>query len=581
MRITTLPIAITVVLMLGVVSPLAPPAIAQEGQYAISGVVVSDTGEPLAGATVDAWTNGADGRSYSSDNTRSAADGSFTLHLNAGKGYVSVYYEEWRQSGGQEILVDGEQSGLKITLQTPPPKDATVSGVVTDLAGNPIEGANVNIWRTWSDYPATRPAEPEATTTEASSGSAGSATPADARIAPYPYYDDSAYATTDADGRFSFKVYAGGHQVTASAPGYAQSIVKVEAISGEDASVTLKLEKVPAADAVLVGKVVDAETGLPIQGAWVYVNNLEWSRYAQAQTGADGTFRLKTLPGWSQVSVSYYGYYPEPMPLAEGEAKTSLIAPRIETQYYSYVANVRLVSGETTHSVDLEPKAKPDLVLIGYVIDIDAQTGIPGATVNVWNQDTGDWGSATTDETGSYKILVRAGHYQVTAWANGYLGGAGNLVIRAGEPVTRYDVAMPEGTPKYAPCDYGSGDDGCGGVVYAKEGVAVADSDGTDASRSYAPTAPPSATPAAAGDQSGQGGPATYAGEGGGLPAYDPATSGEIPEGVEGAQRTGTTDGASAPTNGGSKTDAVPGVGLVLVLAILGLAALVLGRRSR
>lgn len=596
MRPMRLPLAITLVLLASTVGPLAQPATAQSGgAYLVSGHVYSDQGVGLAGVRVSGWTSGDDGReSYASGDTITDDTGAWTLHLGPGKGYVNVWYEKWNIGDGRDVSLDGDADGIDFILRTPPPKDAVIEGVVRDLDGNPIGGATVNV-NTWCCEPQPAYAEPtqpqpaiaeDQSANSTSSGSSGTTEPA--MIAPgrpyYPYYD-GATATTDDDGRYRVDVYAGTHQLSVTAPGYAQTTTRVEAVSGSTANGDVTLEKVPPADARIVGRVVDARTGAPLANAWVYLNNLEWSRYGSAQTDSSGRFEIKTIPGWIQLSVNYYGE-PEPMPLADESASKMSIAPR--TQYYSYIVSFDADSGETTHDVKLQPKPAPSLVVIGYAVDPESQTGIPNAQVSFWNQDTGDWGSATTDSTGSYRILVRAGHYQVTGWADGYLGGAAMLDVAEGAAETRFDLAMPKGTTKYAPCEYDDRDCGGGGVVYASDtgyatpmatkGEDAATSDGAPPpAPAAAPGAPQSSPALASGSESRDASStqaATFQGSGGGLPPYSPA---DAPE-----PGTTTTTGGT-PTNGattgGTKTDNVPGLGLVAALGVLGLLALALKRR--
>lgn len=565
MRATTPTFAITLVLLSATIAGLAPPAAAQEGAHTVSGRVLSDAGEPVVGAAVSGWT---DGETYTSDETTTDDAGAYTLRLGPGKGYVNVWYDEWHANDARDILIEADVSDLDFTLKTPPPKTATITGTITDEAGNAIEGATVHAWRSCCWAYEERAVAEGSDGSGTSSASTGAAAPAptepkadssDARmIAPYPYYGNEE-TKTDAAGQYELQTYAGPHQLSISKAGYATVNVQVDAIDGESVTASATLEKVPAADAIITGRVVDAATGLPLQGAWVSLSNVEWSRYASDETDADGRYSIRTIPGWVQVSVNYWGRQ-EPVPVSDDVASSTLPAIMQES-YYNHVQSFGLDSGERGHDIQLQPKPKPDVVLIGYAVDPDAQTGIPKAQVSFWNQDTGDWGSATTDGTGSYRILVRPGHYQVSAWADGHLSSTAMLVIEQGEATKRFDIEMPEGQTKYAPCDYESEDDGCGGVMYAERGIA------TDATKSSAgaPMAAPEPTGSAGlaaedGDSaSTDGRAATYQGTGGGLPAYTPAAQSD-----------------SSGTTGGTK---VPGAGLALVLAALGAIALALRRK--
>ena len=577
MRAPTFPLAITLVLLTATLGGLAPPAAAQtEGAHAVSGRVVSDAGDPVAGAIVDAHVDRSDG-AYK-DSATTAEDGTFTLHLDAGKARLNVWYDAWRANAQQELAIDGDVTGLEIVLLAPPPKTATIEGRVVDEQGNPVEGAIVEVWQAccyaYEDTPQREPATPppaDADAGEGTSGSAGSsdgaAVSSDRAIAPgyYPY-DGGERATTDADGVYRVATYPGPRQINVQAKGYAHDTLRVDAVEGETVRGDVTLLKVPDADAVVKGRVVDARTGAPLAGAWVHANNLAWSRWENVETGADGAFEIRTLPGWTQVGANHH---PRAEPaIAEGDAALS-IAPGMGfgQQYYAYVKNVDLASGETVLEIRLEPKPQPTLVLLGYVIDPAEKAGIPGASVSFWNQDTGDWGQALTDATGSYKILVRAGHYQVTAWAQGYLGGASTLTVDEDDAQTRFDLAMPKGTPRHAPCDACWGGGGWSGVAESGDARTL---------KGSAPVGAPAPTTATASDMDGArganpGGDAiAYQGTGGGLPPYDPAQASQASTGAgEGT----TGDGATR------QEQKVPFAGLALLVAALGAAALALRRR--
>lgn len=560
MRTTGFSLAVFVVLFLSAVGTTLPHA-AAAARYEVTGTVVSDQGVPLAGAQVN-------GYSYSDadkgdDSTTTDDAGRFVLSLPAGQGTVSVYYGKWRASDQQSVAIDGNVTGIAFTLRTPPPKTAIVEGRILDASGNPVSGATVRLdqaccyaYAEGAQTTATEPASPP------SEGNASTGMTSDAKLIaparPIWYGDYIEPVTTGDDGKYRFETYAGPRTVWASAKGYAQSSVAVTAEDNRTKTVDLTLEKVPAADAMVRGKVTDAKTGLPVQGAQVSLYNLEWGRSNWTTTGADGSFEFQTLPGWTQVNVYATA---QPMPLAADA--TSIRAPDVQApskSYYQHASTLTLASGENPVTIKLEPKPEPTVVLVGYVVDPVAKTGVKGAYVNVWNQDAGEWGNAQTDATGSYKILVRPGHYTINAWAEGYLGGAATFVLGDDAKTARQDVEVQKGTTKYAPCDdcYG------GPVMYdavakSDAGVATPAPSTAIASRESSNGATTSAAPQAAGSSTPTGTQA-YSGTGGGLPAYSASES-----------------GTPTPTSGGGK---VPFVAPALVLVALAALALVARRRS-
>jgi len=570
MRAPSLARAFPVLLLLAAALAVSHPAAAQEGAITVSGRVLSDAGEPLAGVQVSGYTYQEDGaRSAlgSSDDTLTDDEGRYTLQLDAGKGWINVYYEKWRQSDGREISIDSARDGVDFTLTTPPPKTARIEGTVIGPDGQPIEGAEVSLQYACcyameaSSEPVVASDTPAYDGENSSKGGVASTRPA---IMPYPYYDDHASARTGSDGKFSFEAYAGPRQVVASAKGYAQTTVQVDAEDNATTTVEIALEKVPDRDAVLTGRVVDSLTGSPIANAQVNLRSLEWGRYAYATTGADGSFRIQTVPGWTEVSVSFWATYAEPM----AADSAGIVAPRgLEQQYYPHTALVKLERGETSDDIRLDPKPKPTIALLGYVVDPDAKTGVSGAHVNVWNHETGDWGEATTDATGSFRVLVRAGHYTISAWKEGHLGGSQTFVVTS-EPTQRHDMLLPKGTARWAPCD----DTDCGGPIYYADG-AKAGEGSAGASVASAPAPAPAPAPAERGldaqDESASmtgastERAATFSGSGGDLPPYDPADTTSIPA----AQREKPVAEVAAPG------------ALLAALALAGAAAVAMRRR--
>jgi protocatechuate 3,4-dioxygenase beta subunit len=562
---------------------------------------VSDQGEPIEGASVYGQVDGPGGSTY--DKAVTGADGAFRLQLGEGKGYVNVQHAPWNAYESREITVDGDGTSLSFTLHTPPPRTAVVEGRILGADGKPLENAVVRLEQgccyayergggvTYATPTASPPPPSDASDPAAGNGSSGSAgsaegkaAPSEARVMPIMpcCYDDGQSVTTGPDGAYEFRTYGGPRMLYVEAKGYAQTSVQVDAKDGATVTRDVKMEKVPDKDAVLKGRVLDARTGAPIPNVQVSLANLEWSRYEYAVTAADGAYRIQTLPGWSQLSVQGYGYYgvPEPAILVDSaEGSAGSIAkplPASGPSYYQTVVTLRLASGETTRDVKLEPKPEATVVLQGYVVDPDAKKGIPGAQVSVWNQDTGDWGNAVTDKTGSYKLLVRPGHYTANAWAEGHLAGGATFAIAEGESLKRVDLDTPKGETRYAPCD------DCDGGYAMKGGVmydAVAPAPTREEAR--AGGAPMAASDASTGSSAGNAanapqaagsterGTAVYKGSGGGLPTYDPQASPETQaSGVGGATTSDTMSQVPAPG------------ALVAVLGI-GLAALALAHRRR
>jgi protocatechuate 3,4-dioxygenase beta subunit len=479
---------------------------------------------------------------------------------------VNAFFEAWRASASAPIKVDGDESGLRLVMATPPPRDAIVEGTVTGPDGAPVDGALVQLgqgccyaYATPVPAPAPQPSPPpagQATTMQGSAGGAPSSgaaqAPGTAPMRPICYAcsgGDQQQMTTGANGTFRFAAYAGPHQIDVTADGYARTTMQVTLQDNATTRAGVRLEPVPKADAVVHGVVTDASTGAPIANAGVSLSNVEWSRYAYATTGPDGSFRFTTLPGWSQLSVYVEGPI-RALPPDAGVAQPASAPPR---QYYAFVESTRLASGDNTLQVQLDPKPLPTVALDGYVVDPDNETGVPGATVNVWNQDTGDWGTATTDATGSYRLLVAPGHFTMNAWAQGHLPGALVFTILPGATQKRVDVDAPAGETRYAPCDAASP---CPAPL-PMMGKAEAPNTESGAATPTPASALPAAGPANGGAQAAASGadgnatprPAAYAGSGGGLPPYRADAAGS-PNAPARATNLVPASGAAAATLG-------------------------------
>src|SRR5438067_6063618 len=128
-------VAFVLILAAALLPSVAPRAAADAAAlHVVSGVVVSDSGQPLPGAVVYGYVSAPDGSSSSSDKALVGDDGSFALHLGDGAGSLNVNYEKWPGSSvSREIKVGGSDiTGLRLVLQAPPPKTAILEGRVLD-----------------------------------------------------------------------------------------------------------------------------------------------------------------------------------------------------------------------------------------------------------------------------------------------------------------------------------------------------------------------------------------------------------------------------------------------------------------
>ncbi len=147
------------------------------------------------------------------------------------------------------------------------------------------------------------------------------------------------------------------------------------------------------------GRVVDAQTNQPIEGAWV------WSGYEGTSTDAQGFFELRTLAGTQTIHVEHWNYSPQDVEVD--------VPPRGEVN----IGEIRL---------------QPRPLIYGRVTN--AQTGSPivGAPVEVRKDWWGWWGS--TDPQGQYRVTVpEPGTYIVRVGHPDYESAEQQVTLQAGE----------------------------------------------------------------------------------------------------------------------------------------------------
>lgn len=453
---------------------------------------------------------------------------------NAGvRAWRDGYREAW-----ELVAIDGD-TVLDLQLQPFPPKSAVLQGTVRDAkAGKPIESAWVSAWPSQPRAAAEPPAG-----AEPSSGTMPSPTVVcpDGGDCPEPCCTEGNSSQTDAEGRFRMDMYPGEYTLSVGAPGYGQHQEQVSLPDGETVTREVELEPIPGDTVLVRGVVVDKGTGKPLGGVGISVENQQWGHYNGTSTDENGRFELRTKPGWSLVWVrSDGGGYAYPVaqrdvasagsnatpssstpPPPSEPPRESVIAPEPypprpkppEQAYYPWVQGRSFADGEQAElRVELQPKPKADVRIVGYVVDLSTNKAIAGATVNLRNEDTGDWGWAQTDEHGSFVIQGRPGVHTVQAYGEGFFGNA--VVVEVKAPETRVDIGLQPGRASGYCC-----------VVYAGDKAAAAAQEGP--AGAPAPTAPGSGgTSGAEQDRSlplrGEG-PASYQGLDESLGPYDPA----------------------------------------------------------
>jgi protocatechuate 3,4-dioxygenase beta subunit len=290
----------------------------------LTGRVVDGAGDPLRAFSVEVgpdWQTGRfmPDRALHSQEFKSD-DGSFRVDdVNDGDWTVTVRAKGYSQSGSPPsvgVPQSGEPLVIKMVVA------ATVTGVVVDPAGKPVQDAEVKL-------------RPQGETNRFSYGENGS-------------------AKSDDKGAFTLKnVAAGSWQVSASAENWAHSEPTPIQV-GEGANVA-SLELHLRAGGTIAGEVYDAR-GAHVSGRQVQLFSMAAGDGKQAAIDASGSFKAEHLsPGAYQVMLE---------PSAEDQAAMMEKASGEEPDMGEVLSKLKMTScevkeGEITHVVLGAPPKSP------------------------------------------------------------------------------------------------------------------------------------------------------------------------------------------------------------------------------
>ncbi|HLE46808.1 MAG TPA: carboxypeptidase regulatory-like domain-containing protein [Candidatus Thermoplasmatota archaeon] len=510
--------------------------------YTLKGIVKdAKSGQGIAGVLVEVWnyyqdaSDAPDGRYYIQPSggqqyfsTTSAADGSYSFSLRAGSVNLAA-----RGDGYDHLHANFEMREtrtLDLPMKAAAGERALIQGTVKDADGKPIQDAYVNVQ---PDYRC------KGDVCTATSYPSESSQEGDVSFYYEPRYGQYNGTTTGPDGKYSLRVAPGELLVSADAQNFVREEEGVTAAGGETKTVDLVMEKVPADSVKVSGVVRDADTGKPVPYAQVNLENQQWGHYNYTMTDKDGKYEFWTKPGYTIATASAYRYYyapcvagaedssssepsgtvassggvAKPMPPCDGSGER-------DQEYFPRAVTFVGAAGEPQAlDVDLEPRPAPSSTFKGYVVNQTSQKGVAGVAVSFYNERTHDYGSAVTDEYGSYQIKIHGGYYTVRAYAAGFFDAVVNAEI-GDKDEARLDLFLTPGERKYGGgCCWAYAESGKGGAPYAT----------TAASSGPRSTAPPAAMASGGGDgastdASAEGGQQSYLGSGGGLGPYKPAS---------------------------------------------------------
>lgn len=475
-------------------------------QVDVAGSVEDADGEPIPYAYVSMWGDGG----YA--DAKSGADGAFVVTVVSGVYEVEVRGPE-HGSIQQRMLIDGEP--ITLQLGALPGQDAVIKGLVTDQDGEPVADVHVSI-RQWQ-----------------APGGDGQ----------YRYGDFSNVTRTGADGRYEASVYSGGADIEFYKEGHADVYRWLEIEKGQTKSLDVELLRFPEKTARLQGAVVDGD-GDPLRHISVRLEHPEYGINECSVNASQGGSYGHDRPAAEPYSVSPDGYYERHYPscaitVHDDGTFTGNVTPGYTTlhvrydrwaacdethhadgsyerdcgpDYFSYTATLDLAAeADNPLQVDLRQKPGPDAAISGYVVDGEKEVAIPGARVSFTNQENYAYGSASTDDDGSFKIRLRSGYHDVSVWADGYLPWQGVVYVDKGGE-TPFDIVLTPGEARYG---------GHGGCCYSHAEVAYDDMGSADGMAMAEPSPPMESS---GGTSEGS----DYEDLGGGLGPYDPAARAEV-----------------------------------------------------
>lgn len=459
------------------------------------------TGEPAAAVPVDVvnrWHGSDDAGGV--DRRSAATDGNGTLALQVSRGTVSLTVDDpaWQETHVR-FPMEGNMS-FEVPLRPSSEDLARIEGVVASENGTPLPEASVEVDPVRDcdeDRCKVRHAERGTRRTLDVDG-----TEVDLTWEPH---DRNARVQVGDGGRYAVAVPAGNYSLTARAPDHVEGREEVQAGAGRTTQRNLTLTPIPPDSVTIRGTVVDAETGDPITGAVVTVENPRWGSHDRVETGEDGTYEVETKPGHLVVevraepgaghacvrtteAVSGHGSgeaspsaaRPEPRECEDGQGP--------EQAYYPRSQGLSAEAGSTRElTLELRPEPEPTARIEGWVLEDGTGEPLPNASVVLENERTDDWGHARPDANGSFAADVPAGYYTVRVRADGHLRNATNVLVEDGETV-QVVLRAPAGEPADRGCCFAGGP----GIVYEDRSASGhgGDAEGADGAAGGVPAGP-------------------------------------------------------------------------------------------
>ncbi len=391
-RFPTSLLAVIVVLTLGAGTVFTGGATAQASLSGLDGMVSDPNGTPLEGVTVIAKKQ-VTGSSWQYHETQTDESGEYAFDNLDLPGAWNLSYQKDGYATHQQILeLDlNESTQHNVTLQSL--FESTFTGKVIDgESGEAIEGAKIRV-QSWAQ------GEPLQRST-----------------------------TSDADGAFSITLFPQENQIVITKKGYSNHEDWTHGSYGDAQRDEIRLWPAPAQDAVIEGRVIDAETGEGVQ-AQVSLRP-DWQREEEATTQSSGADAPEPMimprhPGGNNYNTTISD--------EDGRFRMNAHAGYIvlEANREGYLitrSSLQLTDGDEQQT-ELELQALPEksVTISGTVKNAKNGAGVAGAQVNVQVPAAGDYEYTQTDADGKWQVNVRPGY--TTVHVHHYGGGYGDYEV--------------------------------------------------------------------------------------------------------------------------------------------------------
>lgn len=443
-------------------SPVDNDVSIAQAEFTITGTVTDQNGNGLGSVHVDAFNP------YSSWGggvfTDTAADGSYTMYVAEGNYSVNVWKEGLGWVPEQNVFLDSSNTSATANFVISKPS-ASVSGTVTDEAGNPLSYASVEA------FPATGGFYDHAWTQTDSDGNyvlylnAGTwnfevwawqygKVPAKTGVTTTNVTVADSATVTSIDFQYDTAAFneVSGQVLDSSSNGVANAMVWCDEVNSStgmytgnfnssmtdtDGNYTMRLPKNTSGtttytcmgDSWEMGR-TDPITGIDISSA--------------SATGQDMTFGTQytvtvTITGapsdltWASVDIwnpeTWIGNWGDFNNFSDGTATTTVLMSDGTYEVHTWIdgfgdfdADLTVAGADTSVTIDIA-EYLANAVTISGTVTADG-SAVPYAWVDAFNMNNGKVRGASTDSSGAYSLVVSEGTWEVRADAPNYVGGA-------------------------------------------------------------------------------------------------------------------------------------------------------------